>query len=94
MALYIYSAGAKVNAIILLNHLELSISYKVLLKKFSDIILASKLYIKKQANNAQLVGIWDKFKFRKNVQNEHVTDVVKFWSITMALWIKKAGKYL
>lgn len=52
-----YFAEAKVNTITLLKPLGLSILYKVLLKKLCDITLISKVYIQKQANNAQLVCI-------------------------------------
>ena len=94
MALYIYFAKAKVNAITLLNHLGLFVSYKVLLEKFRDITSASKLYIKKQANNAQLIGTWDNFEFRKNVEGERVGDVIKFRSIIIVLWIKNGWQIL
>lgn len=47
IALYMYSTRAKIDTITLLNNLGLSVLYKVLLKKLKDIILASKLYIKK-----------------------------------------------
>lgn len=38
LALYIYSAGARVNAITLLNHFGLLVSYNVLQRKFKDIM--------------------------------------------------------
>lgn len=91
IALYLYSAGAKIDAITLLNHLGLSVLYKVLQSKLKDITLMSKQWIKQQANNRQLVGTWDNFEFRDNVYSERVGDLVKFRSITMALWIEKAG---
>ena len=89
IALYMYSAGAKVDAITLLNHLGLSVLYKSLQKRLNDITSTSKLWIKEQANNCQLVSTWDNFEFRENVQAERVGDIVKFRSITMALWIQK-----
>lgn len=52
-----YFARAKVDAITFLNNLKLSVLYKVLFKKFKDITSASKLYIKKQANNTQHIGM-------------------------------------
>lgn len=52
-----YFARAKVDAITFFNNLGLFVLCKVLLKKFRDITLASKLYIKKQANNTQHVGM-------------------------------------
>lgn len=55
MAIYLYSAGAKVNAIILLNHLGLSVSYNSLLRKLRDIKANSTAFIKKQASNCKLV---------------------------------------
>ena len=85
IGLYLYSAGAKVDAITLLNHLELSVSYNVLQKKFRDISLSSKQWIRRQANNCQLVGTWVNFEYQKNVQGERVGDVVRFRSITIAL---------
>ena len=51
-----------------------------------------KKQIKQQANNCQLVGTWDNFEYRENVQGERVDDTVKFKSITMALWILKIWK--
>lgn len=89
VALCLYSAGAKVDAITLLNHLGLSVSYNVLQSKLRDITLSSKQWIRQQAQNRQLVGTWDNFEFRENVQGERVGDVVKFRSITMALWIER-----
>ena len=89
IALYLYSAGARVDAITLLNHLGLSVSYQVLQSKLRDITATSKQWIKDQAQNRQLVGTRDNFEFRENVHGERVGDIVKFRSITMALWIEK-----
>ena len=80
-----YFAKAQVDAITLYNHLGLSVSYPVLLIKLGDITTTSQRWIKQQDTNCQLVGIWDNFKFRENVSEERVDDVVKFRSITMAL---------
>lgn len=63
IALYMYSAGIKVDAIILLNRLGLSILYNILQKKLWDITSTSKQWIKQQATNRQLVGTWDNFEF-------------------------------
>lgn len=41
IALYLYSAGARVSAITLLNHLGLSVSSDVLQKKLKDITTSS-----------------------------------------------------
>lgn len=92
IALYMYSAGAKVDAITLLNHLGLSVSYKVLQSKLREITLMNKKWIKQQANNCQLVGTWDNFEYRENVHGERIGDTVKFRSITMALWIQKGWR--
>lgn len=92
IALYMYSADAKIDAITLLNHLGLSVSYKVLQSKLREITLANKKWIKQQANNRQLVGTWDNFEYRENVHGERVGDTVKFRSITMALWIQKGWR--
>lgn len=88
MAIYLYSAGAKVDAITLLNHLGLSVSYNLLLRKLRDIKAHSTAFIKKQASNCRLVGSWDNFEYRENVVGEKIGDTVKFRSVTMALWIK------
>ena len=56
LALYMYSAGARVDAITLFNHLGLSVSYNVLRKRLRDITQASLATIKAQASNPRLVG--------------------------------------
>lgn len=48
---------------------------------------SSLSWIKKQGNNCKLIGSWDNFEFRENVQGKRVGDIVKFRSVTMALWI-------
>ena len=92
IAMYLYSAGAKVDAITLLNHLGFSVSYNSLLQKLRDIKAHSTTFIKKQANNCKLVGFWDNFEYRKNVVNERIGDIVKFRSVTMTLWIKNGWR--
>ncbi len=64
VAMYMYSAGAKVDAITLLNRLGLSVSYNVLLRKLRSITTSSAAFIKKQASNCKLVGTWDNFQYR------------------------------
>lgn len=86
VAMYLYSAGA--DAITLLNHLGLSVSYNSLLRKLRDIKAHSAAFIKKQATNCKLVGSWDNFEYRENVAGERIGDTVKFRSVKMALWIK------
>ena len=89
IALYLYSAGARVDAITLLNHLGLSVSYDVLQRKLKDITTSSIAWIKAQGSNCKLVGTWDNFEFRENVYGKRVGDIVKFRSVTMALWIQQ-----
>lgn len=88
IALYLYSAGARVDAITLLNHLGISVSYNTLQRKLKNISSESVRWIKMQATNPKLVGTWDNFEYRENVNGERVGDKVKFRSITMALWIQ------
>ncbi len=54
--IYLYSARAKVNAITLLNHLDLLILYNILLKMLRNITLSNTVFIKEQASNYKLVG--------------------------------------
>lgn len=83
--MYMYSAGAKVDAITFLNRLGLSVSYNVLLRKLKGIISSSAAFIKEQASNYKLVGMWDNFEYQENVAGERISDIVKFRSVTMAL---------
>lgn len=84
-----YFAGAKIDAITLLNYFGLSVSYKVIQNKLHEITLMQQKWIKQQANNQQHVGTWDNFEYQENVQGEHISDTVKFRSIIMTLWILK-----
>lgn len=88
MAMYLYSTGARVDAITLLNHLGISVLYNVLLRKLRRITVSSSAFIQAQAFNRKLVGMWDNFEYRKNVADERIGDTVKLRSVTMALWIK------
>lgn len=88
IALYLYSAGIRIDAITLLNHFGLSVSYDVLQKSLKNITSANKALIKQQSTNCRLVGMWDNFEYRENVHGERIEDVVKFRSVTMALWIR------
>lgn len=92
IGLYLYSAGARVDAITLLNHFGLSVSYEVLQKKLNDITTSSISWIKAQGSNCNLVRTWDNFEFRKNVHGERVGDMVKFRSVKMALWIQRGWR--
>lgn len=76
--LYLYCAGAWVNAIILLNWLGLTIFYNVLQKRLKDIAANSACMIKKKAINPQIVGIWDNFEYRKNMHKKCISNKVKF----------------
>ena len=55
-------------------------------------MVTSKQWMKQQARNYHLVGTWDNFKFRENVQGERIGDTVKFRSITIAHWIEKGRR--
>ena len=92
IALYLYLAGARIDAITLLNHLGLSVLHNVLLRKLREITRSSAAWIKAQASNCRLVGSWDNFEYRENVHGERVGDTVKFRSVTMALWIKSGWR--
>lgn len=84
---YFYSSEARVDAITLLNHFGLSVSYDMLQKNLYSITSSSQNWIKQQATNPCLVGSWDNFKYQENVHRKRLGDTVKFRSITMALWI-------
>lgn len=68
IGLYLYSAGARVDAITLLNRLGLSVSYDALQKKLRKISQASKQWIKQRKSNRKLVGTWDNFEYRENMK--------------------------
>lgn len=86
--MYLYSARARVDAITFLNHLGLSVLYNILLRKLRSITTFNAAFIKKQAFNNKLVGMWDNFGYRENVAGKKIGDIVKFRFVTMALWIK------
>lgn len=92
VAMYLYLARAKVDAITLLNHLGLSVLYNSLLQKLRDIKAPNAAFIKQQATNYKLVGSWNNFEYRKNVMGEKIGDTVKFQSVIMAFWIKNGWK--
>ena len=92
ISLYLYSAGACIDAITLLNHLRLSVSYDTLQKKLWKFFHADKQWIKSQQNNKKLVGTWDNFEFRENLTSERVGNRVKFYSITIAVFIVKGWR--
>lgn len=62
MVIYIYSASIKVDAIIFLNCLYLSVSYNVFIRKLRGITTFSAAFIKEQASNCKLVSTWDNFE--------------------------------
>ncbi len=88
VAIYFYLAGAKIDAITLLNHLGLLVSYNMLLKRLRSITLARAAFIKQQATNCKLVGTQNNFKYQENIAGERIGNIIKFRSVTMALWIK------
>ena len=63
IGLYLYSAGACVDAITLLNHLGLLVFYDALQKKLRKLSHTGKQWIKSQQSNKKLVGTWDNFEF-------------------------------
>lgn len=78
VAMYLYSAGANIDAITLLNYLGLSVLYNLLLRKMRDIKAHSTAFIKQQATNCKLIGSWDNFEYRENVMGKRIDDTVKF----------------
>lgn len=76
--MYLYSASAKVDAIILLNHFGLSMLYNFLLQKLRDIKAHNTIFIKKQASNYKLMSFWDNFKYRENIVDKRIENTVKF----------------
>lgn len=88
MAMYIYSADAKVDAITFLNCFNLFVLYNMLLRKWRGITTSNAAFIKEQASNCKLIGMWDNFKYWENIAEKKIGDIVKFRSVTMALWIK------
>lgn len=63
IAMYLYSAGARIDAITLLNYLGISVSYSVFMRKLRNITTSSAAFIKEQASNNRLVGTWDNFEY-------------------------------
>lgn len=65
IALYVYSAGARVDAITLFNHLGPSVSYDVLQKKkkLRNITSTSTQWTRKERMHTQVVVEWKKDKF-------------------------------
>ncbi len=56
ISIYVYSAKAKIDTKTLLNYLDLSILYNLLLKKLRNITYLSSAFIKEQALNYKFVG--------------------------------------
>lgn len=92
LALYMYLAEARVDAITLLNHLGLLVSYDVLQEKLKDVTSSTISWIKSQGSNSKLVGSWDNFEFCENIHGKRIGDTVKFWLITMAFWIQQGWR--
>lgn len=55
IALYLYFAGARVDASTFLNYLNLFVSYDILQKKLKDITISNIAWIKAQGLNCKLV---------------------------------------
>lgn len=56
IAMYLYSAGARVDTITLFNHLRISILYNILMRKLRSITTSSVVFIKERASNNRLIG--------------------------------------
>lgn len=87
IALYLYLARARIDAIILPNYLGLTVLYKTLQRKLKSIASESSWQIKIQALNCKFVGIWNNFKQCENVYAKKIDNKVKFCSITIVLQI-------
>lgn len=57
----------------------------MLLRKLRKITKSSAAWIKAEASNYRLVGLWDNFEYRENIYRERVGDIVKFCLVTIAL---------
>lgn len=78
VVMYLYSAGIKIDIKILLNHLSFSVLYNVFLRKLRDIKAFSAAIIKEQAFNCKLIGSWDNFKYKENVVDKKIGNIIKF----------------
>lgn len=85
MAIYLYFAGAMVDAITFLNYLGISVLYNVLLRKLKSITVSNSAFIKALVSNHKLIGTWDNFDNKENVADKRIGDIVKFRSVTI-LW--------
>lgn len=85
ITIYVYLAIAQVDAITFLNHLWLSVLYKILLKKLRNIITFSSIFIKVQVSNNKVVSKWNNSRFKKNVVGKRIRDTIKFRFVTIAL---------
>lgn len=86
VAVYLYSAGVRVDVVTVLNYLGLSVSHNMLLKKLRGIRLSSMAWIKAKPLNRQLVGAWDNFEYQEDASGKRVADTVNFRAIIVALW--------
>lgn len=80
-----YLASAQVNTITLLNHFDILVLYNIFIRKLKNITIFSIAFIKKQISNNRLIGMWNNFKYKKNVASKKIENIMKFKFITMVL---------
>lgn len=88
IAMYMYSAGARVDAITLLNYLGISVLYNILIRKLRNITTSSIAFIKEQTSNNRFISMWNNVEYRKNIVDKRIGNIIKFKSMTIVLWIK------
>lgn len=76
VAIYIYSAGTKIDTITLLNRLGLFVLYNVFLRKLGSITSSSITFIKEQVSNYKFIGIWNNFEYQESVSKKRIGDIV------------------
>lgn len=76
VAIYIYSAGTKIDTITLLNRLGLFVLYNVFLRKLGSITSSSITFIKEQVSNYKFIGMWNNFEYQENVSKKKIGDIV------------------
>lgn len=92
IAFYFYLASTWIDAITLLNRLDICVSYDMLQKKLKNITTSSMFLIKLENTNRKLIKTWDNFNYRENVNKKRLDDIMKFCLVTMALWILKGWR--
>lgn len=91
---YFHFAGAKVDTITFFNQLSLFDLYDILQKKFKNITMSSVFEFKNPISNYKSVKTYYYFEFCKNIYRKRVQNIVRFYLITMALWLKQNWRIL